>query len=68
MGKVRNQNCQAENAHVTAGKMLGVMNQDLHWSKAWLANRQPLAGVMDGLSLLACRRRPVIAVVAGASC
>ncbi len=43
------------------------MDQDLHQSKAWLANRQPLVGVMAGLSLLACRLRPVVMVLAGAS-
>jgi hypothetical protein len=44
------------------------MDQDLHRSEAWLANRQPLAGVMAGLSLPARHRRPVVAVVARASC
>ncbi len=67
-GKVRNQKCQVEYARVTAGRTLGVMDQDLRWSEVWLPNRQPLAGVMAGLSLPARRRRPVVAVMAGASC
>jgi hypothetical protein len=66
--KVRNQKCQADYAHITAGRTTRVMDQDLCQSKAWLANRQPLAGVMAGLSSSARRHRPVIAVVAGASC
>jgi hypothetical protein len=66
-GKVRNRKCQAEYARVTAGRTPGVMDQDLRRSKALLANRQPLAGVMAGLSSPARRRRPVVAVVAGAS-
>ncbi len=28
--------CQAEYASITAGQMPGVMDQDLHWSEAWL--------------------------------
>jgi hypothetical protein len=67
-GNIRNQKCQEEYAHVTTGRMPGVMDQDLHQSKAWLANRQHLAGVMAGLSLPARRRMPIVAVVTGASC
>jgi hypothetical protein len=67
-GKVRNQMCQAEYARVAAGRMSGVMDQDLRLSEAWLANRQPLAGVTARLSLPGCRRRPALAVVAGESC
>jgi hypothetical protein len=67
-GKVRNQECQAEYARVTIGRTPGVMDQDLHRSEAWLASHQPLAGVMAGLSSPACCRRPVVAVLAGASC
>jgi hypothetical protein len=62
-GKVGN----AEYARVTAGWTPGVMDKDLRRSKAWLANRRPLAGVMARLSSPARRRRPVVAVVAGAS-
>jgi hypothetical protein len=61
------QKCQAEYACITAGRMPGVMNQGLRQSEAWLANRQPLVGMMAGLPLLACRHRPIIGVVARAS-
>ncbi len=67
-GKVRNQKYQAENACVTAGRTLGVMDQDLRQSEAWLANRQPLMGMMAGLLLPARHHRLVVTVVAGASC
>ncbi len=67
-GKFRNQTCQVKYAHVTAGQTPGVMDQNLRWSKAWLANCRSLVGVMAGLLLLAYRRRSVDAVVARASC
>jgi hypothetical protein len=67
-GKVRNRTCQVEYASVTAGRTPGVIDQDLCRSKAWLTNRQPLTGVMARLSLPACCHRPVVAVMAGASC
>ncbi len=66
-GKVRDRTYQVEYASVTAGRTPGVMDQDLRRSEAWLANSQPLVGVMAGLSSPARRRRPVVAVVAGAS-
>ncbi len=63
-GKVKNQKCKVEYACVTAGRMPGVMGQDLRQSKAWLSNRQPLAGMMARLSSPARCRRPVVVVVA----
>jgi hypothetical protein len=60
--------CQAEYTQVTADRMPGVMDQDLRWSKAWLAKRQLLAGMMAGLMLPTRRCRPVVAVMVGASC
>jgi hypothetical protein len=38
--------CRAENASVTAGRTLGVMDQDLRRSEAWLGNRRRLAGAI----------------------
>jgi hypothetical protein len=60
--------CQAEYARIIARRMPGVMDQDLHQSKAWLANHRPLTGLMARLSSPASHRRPIVMVVAGASC
>ncbi len=38
--------CRVEYASVTAGQMLGVTDQDLRWSEAWLCNHQHLTGVI----------------------
>ncbi len=38
--------CQAEYASVTAGQTLGVTDQDLRQSEAWLGNHQRLAGAI----------------------
>jgi hypothetical protein len=59
--------CRAEYASVTAGRTLGVRDQDLRWLEAWLGKYRSLAGVMARLLLPACCRRPIIAVVAGGS-
>ncbi len=66
-GKVRNQKCQAKYARITNSWMPEVMDQDLRRAKAWLANCQPLVGMMARLLLPACCRRPVIVVMTGAS-
>ncbi len=38
--------CQAEYPSVTAGRTLGVTDQDLRWLEVWLGNRQRLAGLI----------------------
>jgi hypothetical protein len=59
--------CWAEYASITADRTPGVADQDLRQSEAWLGNRRRLASMMAGLSWLACRRRPVVAVMARGS-
>jgi hypothetical protein len=59
--------CCAEYAPVTAGQTPGVTNQDLRRLEVWLGNCHHLAGVMAGLSFLACCRRPVVEFVTGGS-
>jgi hypothetical protein len=53
-------------ASVTAGWMLGVTDQDLRQSEAWLGNRRRLAGVIRAAVAGHCHR-PNLAVVAGRS-
>jgi hypothetical protein len=38
--------CLVEYASLTAGWMLGVMDQDLRWSEAWLGKRRHLTGMI----------------------
>ncbi len=60
--------CQAEYAHIIAGRTPAVKDQDLRQLVAWLSNRLHLAGMIAGLLSPARHRRPVVVVVArGAS-
>ncbi len=53
-------------ASVTTSRTLGVTDQDLRQSEAWLGNRRHLAGMIRAV-VAARRRRPIVAVVAGGS-
>jgi hypothetical protein len=56
--------CQAEYDRITAGQTPGITSQDLRRSQAWTGNQHRLMQMMSALS---SRQRPVVAVVAGGS-